>query len=587
MNTKKSCTFVRWGSAACASMALAVFARAEEGDTPVAAPVVVADSVTTSSVVETLAVEPVAESVSALPAVSAAVDPAPVPVEEPKDTLSVDFPDEDIRSILRNVADLFELNLVMPDTLQGRSSIKLRDVTWRSIFKYVLSPVGYTFVEKDNIVEIVTNASLAMEPVESKVYLLNYARAEDALTLVTPLVNSTAGGRVQSDKRINALIISERPSRLPQIEAVLDRLDQPTKQVMIESKFVEVTNRDLKNIGVNWASLNGYQVGASDLSVERSRDNQRSTGLTQSDSQGSTGSNETSSSVTTGTTPASALTTTATNGTSNAINQLNDLTRGTAISTITTSVFSAQDFNLLLSALKTNNETKLVSNPTVVTLNNIPASISIAEEFPIPSYTYNTERGTFEVSGFEYRPIGIILKVTPQVNERDFIRLSISPEVSSQAGSTTFGGASGAEIPIIATRKAETQVTIRNGYTMGIGGLVENVKTVGDTRVPVLGSIPGIGRLFRSNSNSETARNLLIFITAKTLDPDGAPIGEVFNPAITREMKIQEKDLPGYRDGSNPYYTPPPPKEKKTKGKKSAAPDKPTEPEVSGSVSGS
>ncbi len=582
MNTKKTCTFVRWGSAACASMALAVFARAEEGDAPVA------ESVAVSPVIESATVEPLADTVSALPAAAAAaavVDTAPVPTEEPKDTLSVDFPDEDIRSILRNVADLFELNLVMPDTLQGRSSIKLRDVTWRSIFKYVLSPVGYTFVEKDNIVEIVTNASLAMEPVESKVYLLNYARAEDALTLINPLVNSGAGGRVQSDKRINALIISERPSRLPQIEAVLERLDQPTKQVMIESKFVEVTNRDLKNIGVNWASLNGYQVGASDLSVERSRDNLRSTGLSQSDQQGSTGSNETSTSVTTGTTPASALTTTATNGTTSAIDQITDLTRNNAINTITTSVFSAQDFNLLLSALKSNNETKLVSNPTVVTLNNIPASISIAEEFPIPSYTYNTERGTFEVSGFEYRPIGIILKVTPQVNERDFIRLSISPEVSSQAGSTTFGGASGAEIPIIATRKAETQVTIRNGYTMGIGGLVENVKTTGDTRVPVLGSIPGIGRLFRSNSNSENARNLLIFITAKTLDPDGAPIGEVFNPAITREMKIQEKDLPGYRDGSNPFYTPPPPKEKKTKGKKSAATDAPVAPDVSASGS--
>jgi type II secretory pathway component GspD/PulD (secretin) len=73
-----------------------------------------------------------------------------------KDTLSVDFPDTDIREILRNVADLFELNLVMPDTLQGKASIKLRDVTWRQIFEVVLKQVGYTFIEKDNIVKIVS-----------------------------------------------------------------------------------------------------------------------------------------------------------------------------------------------------------------------------------------------------------------------------------------------------------------------------------------------------------------------------------------------------------------------------------------------
>lgn len=491
--------------------------------------------------------------------------------EEAKDTLSVDFPDEDIRSILRNVADLFELNLVMPDTLQGRSSIKLRDVTWRSIFKYVLSPVGYTYLEKDNIVEIVTNESLASEPVESRVFLLNYARAEDALALIQPLVNASAGGRVQSDKRINALIISERPSHLPKIEAVLERLDQPTKQVMIESKFVEVTNRDIKNIGVNWASLSGYQLGASDLDVSRSQDRSRSNGNSSRDQTGSSDTRDTTSETTTGSNAGSSLTTSVASGSTAALDQISNVTKLNSVNTITTSVFSAGDFNLLLSALKTNNETKLVSNPTVVTLNNIPATISIAEEFPIPSYTYNTERGTFEVSNFEYRPIGIILKVTPQVNERDFIRLTLEPEVSSQAGSTSFGGAGGAEIPIIATRKATTQVTIRNGYTMGIGGLVENIRTDGSTKVPLLGSIPGLGRLFTSESKNETARNLLIFITAKTLDPDGAPIGEVFDPNVTRGMKLKEKDLPGYRDGTNPFYTPPPePESKKSKKKNSS-----------------
>ena len=77
-------------------------------------------------------------------------------VTKGKDTLSVDFPDEEIRNVLRNVADLFELNLVIPEALQGKTSIKLRDVTWRQIFTVVLQPVGYTFVEEGNIIKVVT-----------------------------------------------------------------------------------------------------------------------------------------------------------------------------------------------------------------------------------------------------------------------------------------------------------------------------------------------------------------------------------------------------------------------------------------------
>jgi type IV pilus assembly protein PilQ len=206
-----------------------------------------------------------------------------------------------------------------------------------------------------------------------------------------------------------------------------------------------------------------------------------------------------------------------------------------------------------LSALQTQNNIKLVSNPTIVTLNNTEANINIGEEFPIPNYTYNQERGTFEVSGFDYRPIGILLKVTPQVNSQGFIKLSVEPEVSSRAGVTSFGGAGGAEIPIIATRKTKTQVSLKDGYTMGIGGLIENTSQNGQTKVPVLGNIPGLGRLFRSDTKNVDSRNLLIFITAKTINPEGAPIEEVFDPRSVRAMGLKRDELPGYRDGSDPF----------------------------------
>src|SRR5581483_11599144 len=123
------------------------------------------------------------------------------------------------------------------------------------------------------------------------------------------------------------------------------------------------------------------------------------------------------------------------------------------------------------------------------------------------------------------KDIGIILKVTPQVNARGFIKLTLAPEVSQKNGTLNFGAA---QLPIIATRKAVTQVSLKDGYTMGIGGLLSQQITTGQTKVPVLGSIPVLGRLFRSDSKDSSVTNLIIFITAKTVSADGAPVEQVF-----------------------------------------------------------
>jgi len=193
----------------------------------------------------------------------------------------------------------------------------------------------------------------------------------------------------------------------------------------------------------------------------------------------------------------------------------------------------------------------------VVTLNNTEATINVGEEYPIPQYTYNQERGSFEVSGFTYKPIGVILKVTPQVNSAGFIKLAVEPTVSSRNGTVDFGGAGGAQIPIIGIRTAKTQVTMKDGYTLGLGGLSETTDIAAKSSVPLLGSIPGIGKLFSSDGKDTTLHNLVVFITARTLRPDGASTGEVFDPRMVREMKITKEELPGFRDGSDPFYKAP------------------------------
>jgi type IV pilus assembly protein PilQ len=516
-------------------------------------------------------------------------DEAPITLStKAKDTLSVDFPDEDIRTILRNVADLFELNLVIPDTLQGKTSIKLRDVTWRQIFQVTLSPAGYTFTEDGNIIMIVTTDSLNLEPVSTDVYVINYAKAEDIRKSIEPLIDTAAGGRLIVDARSNALVISERPTRMQRVRAIIDRLDRATEQVMIESKFIEVTDRDVKNLGVKWDSLAGFQVGGGPFSqtVNRSRDggyatgsdsrsgseNSRSSGsASASDSENSSSaSNDGSASSVNGavssrsnTGSTSSLANSgqnsmfgeSSNAVTSALDAFQNLTNAGSTGRVSSAVFNADQFNVVLSALSTLTDIKIVSNPTVVTLNNTESSINVGEEYPIPNYTYNQERGTFEVSGFQYRPIGIILKVTPQVNGQGFIRMSVEPEVSQRNGETTFGGAGGASIPIIATRKAKTQVSLKDGHTMGLGGLITSRTESGSNKVPVLGNIPVLGRAFRSNNHDKQSTNLLIFITAKTVSADGAAIGEVFDPRAVRSSGLRKDELPGYRDGSDPFVS--------------------------------
>lgn len=439
------------------------------------------------------------------------------------DTISVDFPNEDVRTIIRNVADLYELNVVVPEALVGSVSLKLRGVTWRQVFDVVLEPLNYTWVEDGNIIKIRSLDELMKEPVSTRVFVINFATASEIQSSISPLVDNAAGGRIQVDVRSNALVITERPSRMNGIQAIIERLDRPTEQVMIESKFVEVTRRDEKNLGINWSALNGYELSISDVSREYLSESGSSYTNNRERARGYDG-------------PAPIDT----NITESLFEGVNNTTK------MDTAVFSASSFNMILSALENNNEVELVSNPTVVTMNNTVAQINIGEEFPIPAYNYNQERGTFEVSGFDYKPIGILLNVTPQVNSAGFINLAIAPEISSRTGEVEFGGAGGASIPIITTRKTESTVTIKSGYTLAIGGLMERRTGVTENKVPVLGDIPIMGRLFKSNSDTLDARNLIIFITAKVLNPDGSTYEDVFSTRTLNEMGISRRDVPGY-----------------------------------------
>ena len=554
---------------------------------------------------------PAAPAVEIKSAAAPVTDPSARSRDAGRDTLSVDFPDEDIRTILRNVADLFELNIVMPEALRGKTTVKLRDVTWRQIFENILQPVGYTYKEEGNIIKILSNETLAQEPVSTEVFVINDARAADIMATVTSLVDAAAGGKIVVDARSNSLVVTERPSRMNRIRAIIQQLDRATDQVMIETKFIEVTDSDVKNLGVNWSSLANYEVAAGGLggTFRRNRDQVGSGGFngnnantvndtrgttrsgttgttsesgTTSGSNQSSGSNNSSSVTSTGgvVTPTSTTgstgtlgttgtsssssgsTNSVTDGVNNALtntldstfNSLASLVNNDGTARTLNAVFSATEFRLVLSALQSQTQVKIVSNPTVVTLNNSEAVINVGQERPIPRYQYNQQTGNLEVNGFDFKPIGVILKVTPQVNAAGRIKLTVAPEVSQSINNVVFNGN---QIPIIDTRKTATTVSLADGYTMGIGGLLTSSSSDGGNRVPFLGAIPGIGRLFRSENKRQEMTNLIIFITAKTLSADGAPVEKVFESERVRSMNLRREDLPGHRDGSDPFVKTP------------------------------
>jgi type IV pilus assembly protein PilQ len=436
----------------------------------------------------------------ALPEAEVAQEATPVAKPDAAQ-IDVNFPNDEIRNIIRSVAELNDLNVVIPETLVGKVSIKLKHVTWRQVFDVVLEPIGYTYIEEGNIIKIRSVQDLLTEPMQTQVFLVNYAKATELNPAIVPLVEASAGGRALVDARTNSLVVTERSSRLKRIEEIIKRLDRPTEQVMIESKFIEVTDTQMEDLGLDWSSMKGLKAtGKASSTVTSTYDNNLSDVRPNLDT---------------------------------------DYVR------VNSAVLSMDAFSLVLNALNTDNKVEMVSNPTIVTMNNIPAKIHIGEEYPIPNYQYNEEQGTYEISGFEYKPIGISMDVTPQVNNNGLINLQIKPEISSQNGSVNFGGASGADIPIITQRKTSSTVTIKSGYTLAIGGLIQSTTSGKETKVPFLGSIPLLGRLFTNNSDSEDKRNLVIFITAKILDPEGATYKDVVSSQNMMDLGISEADLPG------------------------------------------
>ncbi len=430
--------------------------------------------------------------------------------------VSVDFIDEDIKQVLRYISELYDLNIIIPTSLTGKVTIRLKDVTWQALLEAVLAPLGCSYVENKGIVQIGSAETMLQEPLQTKTFLLKFADAKTLVTELAEFVDKENKERVTFNERTNMLIWTGRSKNLQQVETIIEQLDKPETQVMIEAKFVEAHNNFSDNFGIQWPSgLTAY--------LDQKKQDSNSEGSTSDSS-----SSDEHGQMTYGL-----------NG-SKALRNHN---------------LFVQTLNSTFNFSKTDDIGKTLSNPTIITMNNVPATMSVITKHPIPNYSYNSDQGVFEISGFEEKPVGIQLNVTPKV-QAEYITLKLEPSLSETSGTETFKTDKGTSVnyPKIAEKKTSSIVTIKSGYAIAIGGLMSQTKNTTKNKVPFFGELPLVGTFFSNRDKSDKITNLMIFLSATQIAYDGTILYPhqqgVKNISRKRmfEAGMTDKDLPGEVD---------------------------------------
>ncbi len=407
----------------------------------------------------------------------------------PAGTISLDFHEADIRNVLRIFAEKSGVNVVAGDEVQGKVTIRLLNVPWEQALNILLKTYGLTYERDGNVIRVTTFEQMNQEELETGVFVLNYAKAADVVKSLADVL--TERGTVREDARTNMLVVRDIPTNLYRVRQVVERLDRRTPQVAIDTKIVEITLDRDENLGIDWT----IKVTAKGIIRPTTLPFRRDAAL------GTFGR---------------ALPPIATSNT--------DFPAGSAAGKLPFAVkgdftFGTLDFSSLqaiLEILKTRTDTSIVSNPRITTLNNQEAIIHVGEIFNVPTFERNSDTGTFEVTGFEERDIGINLRVTPHVNEAGEIVVDLHPEVTDFSGFDSFGG--DLKAPRFDTREAQTQVRVGSGQTVAIGGLVKDKFIDVEKKVPLLGDVPFLGALFRKTEQAKNKTDLIFFITVTLLE---------------------------------------------------------------------
>jgi type IV pilus assembly protein PilQ len=498
-------------------------------------------------------------------AVSILVEPsltawaAETPVETPKDRVTIDVKDTDITRVLDAFSQQTGLNVVVGKEVTGSVTVRLRDVPWDQALEALLKPYGFGYQRTGDVIVVLPLDKLSTaaqaEPLVSRVFKLNYVDAGDVKGVVDAQLSprgkaqileitgqkgwdfgtfGVAGSSGQSNRmgtgsqaRVykgsgerrsmsKALVVTDVPSVITQVEQVIVAIDLMPRQILIESRFMEVNRDRLKDLGLDYATGSS---GAGTAAVETVSLDKTDNGTTRLGIGGQ--------SIGSLVTPASF------GPKATSISGISPF--GTGLS-LAFKKFTGTQFDILLHALEEDIHTNTLSAPSIMTLDGQEANILVGTQFPILTSSVVGTTSTTSVSSLDYyQDIGVQLRVVPQIAGEEHINMIVHPAVTSVAERITAQGTGGvtlAEYPVITTREAETQILIKNGETVMIGGLLKDVKTKGFHKVPVLGDIPVLGLAFRRQTDDIEKIDLLIFITGKIAsEAQVAAQQPVFTPA--------------------------------------------------------
>ncbi|WP_168414374.1 type IV pilus secretin PilQ family protein [Acinetobacter indicus] len=444
--------------------------------------------------------------------------------------ISLDFQDIEVRRVLQLLADFTGINMVAADTVQGNITLRLKDVPWDQALDIILKTKNLDKRRNGNVIWIAPVAelikaeeeeakaiaqSVKLAPLQTEYIQLNYAKAADIEKLITEgknasnsrsgTSNSTANtdplgdsvgsllsprGTVSVDPRTNTLIINDTAQKIDQIRSMIDLLDVSVKQVMIEARIVRATTDFTKEMGVKWGILsqgimnnNHLLVGGSDTTLWNLREPEFD------DERG---------------------------GYTYEIERPQNLNVDLGVtspgaSRIAFGLISLSDFmlDLELSALQADGYGEVISTPKVLTADKQQAKVASGTQIP---YQSAEGGGANAVSTTEFIDATLSLDVTPSITPDGKVQMNLNITSDSPGTPTPTGQLT------INKNSINTNVLVDNGETVVLGGIFEQQTANQQTKVPFLGDIPYLGRLFRKDIKSDNKRELLIFVTPRIVN---------------------------------------------------------------------
>ncbi|THC44190.1 type IV pilus secretin PilQ [Massilia sp. Mn16-1_5] len=430
--------------------------------------------------------------------------------------ISFDFQNIEVRAALQAVADISGLNIIASDSVSGSLTLRLKDVPWDQALDVILQSKGLDMRKNGTVIWIAPKEELLvkekleleqraqisdLEPLKSEIFQLNYQKAESFRTVfgldATGAATTDTRNRVLSkrgsaiiDPRTNQLFVTDIASKIEDIRLLIQKTDVASKQVLIEARLVEANDGFSRNLGA--------KIGFNDMRALRGGDQGFGIG---GNNRVAIGGNLLGVGQDTLQTPdkGDAYTnTTMVNLPAAAINGINP-------SSIAFSLFSSADnrfLNLELSALEADGKGKIISSPRVVTEDKMVAVIEQGIELP---YQVASSSGATSI---EFKKANLRLEVIPQITPDGNVVLEVDVSKDSKGDETRAGFA-------INTQHVKTKVMVENGGTVVLGGIYQQTERTNVSKVPLLGDVPVLGYLFKTQGRESAKTELLVFITPK------------------------------------------------------------------------